>query len=129
MLNPECCTFIDNVIPESINEAFMEQEISLSKVAEILREDEEIILRDVQKEYCLEIEKTICKVYKRGPKDFDIASIISRLMKGNLYGCLGIFSTKNIEKYSLFTKFRKKIEIENEINELLRKKFNKDSPT
>ncbi|MDP9080041.1 MAG: HD domain-containing protein [Bacteroidota bacterium] len=49
--------------------------------------------------------------------------IIQRLMTGNLYGCIGIFSTKKIEHYTRFlnTELRKGIEVE--VETIIRKKY------
>lgn len=46
--------------------------------------------------------------------------IITRIMKGNLFGCIGIYVTPNISIYNLLNDYDKKIEIENEINIVIR---------
>jgi hypothetical protein len=48
--------------------------------------------------------------------------IISRLLKGDLYGCVGIFSTTKIDKYEIFNHAEKRIEIEKELSEKVRSK-------
>jgi len=50
--------------------------------------------------------------------------IILRLMKGDLYGCLGIFSTSNTEKNEIFEDFNRKNKIEKELTDIIRSKFN-----
>ena len=49
--------------------------------------------------------------------------IISRLMKGDLYGCIGIFLTIKTDKYEIFTNTRKREKLEEELNNIIRKKF------
>lgn len=49
--------------------------------------------------------------------------IISRLLKGDLYGCIGIFSTIKIDKYEIFSDVKKKMKLENELNSILRVKL------
>jgi len=49
--------------------------------------------------------------------------IISRLMKGNLYGCIGIFSTTNTDKYEFFSDTSRKRELEDNLNRKIRLKF------
>ena len=46
--------------------------------------------------------------------------IISRLLKGYLYGCIGIFSTTKIGKYEIFNDIRKRTEIEKELSNKVR---------
>lgn len=50
----------------------------------------------------------------------DVSNIISRLMKGCLYGCFGIYKTTKIEKYKDLSDISIKRKIENEINELIK---------
>jgi len=49
--------------------------------------------------------------------------IIQRLMKGDLYGCIGIFSTSKTEKYETFSNIEEKRKLENELIERIRSKF------
>ena len=48
--------------------------------------------------------------------------IISRLLKGDLYGCIGIFSTTKIDKYEIFRDTRKRTKLEDELNRRIRSK-------
>lgn len=52
----------------------------------------------------------------------ETSNIISRLMKGQLYGCMGIFSTSKIDKYELFTDKNERRELENELSERIKTK-------
>lgn len=49
--------------------------------------------------------------------------IISRLMKGILYGCIGIFSTTKTDKYEIFSDTSRKRKLENELTKMIRSKF------
>lgn len=118
--------FNNQMINDELVESFKENNISLSLESKISDVDGSLIVSDRQNEYLLEIEGDRYKVYNLIPKDFDLSGIVMRLMSGKLYGCLGIFSTGKIEKYSLFTSFAKKLEIENDINRALKAKV-KDS--
>ena len=53
----------------------------------------------------------------------DSAEIVSRLMKGELYGCAGIFSTTKTDKYGLFCNIEAKKRFEEQLNGILRTKF------
>ena len=50
----------------------------------------------------------------------EVSNIISRLMKGCLYGCFGIYRTTKIEKYPEISKVAVKRKIENELNAIVR---------
>lgn len=49
----------------------------------------------------------------------DISNIISRLMKGTLYGCFGIYKTTNIEIFKLFDCKARRSELESGLSDLL----------
>lgn len=51
----------------------------------------------------------------------DIDSIISRLMIGHLYGCVGIYSTSNTKMYDIYKNPHNRLILEREIQEKLRK--------
>jgi HD superfamily phosphohydrolase len=53
----------------------------------------------------------------------DSAEIVSRLMKGDLYGCAGIFSTTKTDKYSIFCNIEEKKGLEEGLSRILRMKF------
>ncbi|MFX0194588.1 MAG: HD domain-containing protein [Candidatus Hodarchaeota archaeon] len=46
--------------------------------------------------------------------------IISRLMRGDLYGCIAIFSTANTDKYRIFNDTDKRRELEGNLSKLIR---------
>jgi HD superfamily phosphohydrolase len=49
--------------------------------------------------------------------------IISRLMKGDLYGCIGIFSTVNTDKYKILSDANERKELEHDLSEKIQSKF------
>jgi HD superfamily phosphohydrolase len=53
----------------------------------------------------------------------DSSNIVSRLMKGELYGCGAILSTSRTDKYNLFTITEKRKELEDGLSQKLRSKF------
>jgi len=53
----------------------------------------------------------------------ETSNIISRLMKGQLYGCIGIFSTLKIDKYELFIDMNERRELENKLSENIKTKY------
>jgi len=53
----------------------------------------------------------------------ETAEIISRLMKGDLYGCIAIFSTIKTDKYEIFANLNRRIELENTLTKLIRSSF------
>lgn len=54
---------------------------------------------------------------------FESSTIISRLMKGDLYGCVGIFSSTKVRKHETFTDRSARKQLENELSEVIRSKF------
>lgn len=53
----------------------------------------------------------------------ETSNIISRLMKGQLYGCIGVFSTSKIDKYELFIDMNERRELENKLGENIKTKY------
>lgn len=51
------------------------------------------------------------------------ANIISRLMKGDLYGCIAIFSTKKSDKYNVFRNTESKRALEERLSKIIRDNF------
>lgn len=70
---------------------------------------------DRKKFYFEKNEDNSIKLYLLGPYKPNISSIITRLMKGELYGCIGIFSTDNLEINKLISN--------NEIKNILESKI------
>jgi HD superfamily phosphohydrolase len=53
----------------------------------------------------------------------ETATIISRLAKGDLYGCIGIFSSARIDRYDMFTSFQTRKALQDELSKLIRNRF------
>jgi HD superfamily phosphohydrolase len=53
----------------------------------------------------------------------ETSMIISRLMKGVLYGCIGIFSTTKTDKYEIFNDINRRRKLEDELTKMIRWKF------
>ena len=77
-----------------------------------IKSNKECIVKDKRKKFF---------IYEIHPGSRDISEIVSRLMKGELYGCIGIFSTSKIEKNDIFTSFDEKRELEDELSSIIRK--------
>jgi HD superfamily phosphohydrolase len=56
-------------------------------------------------------------------KSSETSMIISRLMKGDLYGCIGIFLTRKIVAYEIFSNTERRKRLEDELSEIIRSKF------
>ena len=107
-------------------ESFKQKGISIGVRPEIFKEEanDEWVIISRRNRYSIEKQEDGYSVYSVISRDFDAADTIMRLMKGNLYGCISIFSTDDLEKYNFFTVFSKRLEIEQKINIALKKKFN-----
>jgi len=53
------------------------------------------------------------------PDILPVQDIVKRLVTGNLYGCICIISSENVNAYEKFINFQYKIKMENNINKLL----------
>ena len=56
-------------------------------------------------------------------KSSETSMIISRLMKGNLYGCIGIFSATKTDAYKIFSNLDRRKKVEDELSKAIRSKF------
>jgi len=66
--------------------------------------------------YYVEYNDDILKIYKAGLRSQSIKDIVLRLMKGNLYGCFGIYSTNKTNFYEDFRNIEKRNIIENKLS-------------
>jgi len=111
------------IISENLKSILREQYnivLSSSAIVEKIRDGWKI--KDKRKEYLIKKKKGELAIYKIVKRGESISTIISRLMKGELYGCIGIFSTSRTEKASIFFDFSKKHEIEDELSSIIREK-------
>lgn len=87
-------------------------------------------ITDNTKVYLIEkrAESDSLSVFKCVPRAFEISATIRRLMKGDLYGCIGIFSSNKIEERSRFKDLYQRRAMENRASEIVRTlkgRFNK----
>ena len=111
------------IISENLKSILREQYnivLSSSAIVEKIRDGWKI--KDRRKEYLIKEKKKELAIYKIVKRGEDISTIISRLMKGKLYGCIGIFSTSRTKKASIFFDFSKKRELEDELSSIIREK-------
>lgn len=62
----------------------------------------------------------LMKLYKTSS---ETSQIIARLMTGELYGCMSIFSSSEVDKYEIFRDPNKKRELEAELTEIIRTRY------
>ncbi len=59
----------------------------------------------------------------------ETANIITRLMKGNFYGCFGLYETTKTEKYKDLVTVKKRLGIEKKLNDIFRPEVKKHLPS
>ncbi len=91
----------------------------LTEAVEIAKAEKKISLNWYDTDY--ELLKKLMMVSS------ETREIISRLMIGELYGCIGIFSSTRIDKYSILSEMCSRRKLEKELTEKIRSKFNKFS--
>jgi len=81
--------------------------------------NERIVWNSTDYELLMELHKNKQKldVQRENPNALPVQEIIERLVTGNLYGCVCIISTKNLDAYQKFIDFPSKCKMEDEINE------------
>ena len=110
------------IISENLKLIFKQYNINISSSAIIEKTEDGWRIKNKGKEYLIKEKKGKLVIYKIGIRGETISTIISRLMKGELYGCIGIFATSKIDKNNIFTDFIKKRELEDELSSIIRKK-------
>ena len=80
-------------------------------------------IHDRAKVYFVKHWKNELRVYKLLERGVEIRRIIRRLMKGELYGCIGIFSTPNTEHSIIFTDMDSRRDLEDELTKIIRDEF------
>lgn len=105
LLNPE----------EFSAKCMLTEAIELNKISS----KEKIVWNSTDYELLLELHKNKQKldIQRNNPNALPVQDIIDRLVTGNLYGCVCILSSKNLEAYKKFTDFLSKSEMEDEINQ------------
>ena len=81
--------------------------------------DERIVWSSTDYELLMELHKNKQKldIQRDNPNALPVQDIIERLVTGNLYGCVCILSSKNLDAYKKFTDFTCKSKMEDEINQ------------
>lgn len=76
--------------------------------------------------YSMECLENSIKLYKYIIKKVDVSAIIKRLMCGELYGCIGIYKTTNVQIYNKFldaeSRFSLELDAEESVNRSLQSK-------
>jgi len=105
LLNPE----------EFSAKCMLTEAIELNKIYS----NEPIVWSSTDYELLLELNKNKQKldIERDNPDVLPVHDIISRLVTGNLYGCVCILSSKNLDAYKIFTDYRSKSKMEDEINQ------------
>ena len=110
-------------ISKNLKSTLLEQYgIDLSSSVIVEKIGDEWKIKDGDKEYLIKKRRSEFVIYKVVKRGESISTIISRLMKGELYGCIGIFSTSRTEKANIFFDFSKKRELEDELSSIIREK-------
>ena len=112
-----------SIMTEELKILFRSHGIDITPSASIELEKDGWRIRSKAKEYFIKVKSGKLVVYKIGIRGIEISEIISRLMKGDLYGCIGIFSTAKTEKYGIFIDTNKRSELEDEITQIIRSKI------
>lgn len=79
--------------------------------------DDEIFVEFYNTEYCFTKE---C-VYKKTRMCMNPSRIINRLMRGDLFACVGIYVSSNVKLYDVFSDYKKRRVIEMECNQYIEK--------
>jgi len=111
-----------SVVSENLKSILKQCGINISLSTNIEKTDAGWRIKSDRKEYIVKEKEKKLVIYKIGTRAENISNIVSRLMKGELYGCIGIFSTSKIKKNDIFTNFIKKRELEDELSSIIRKR-------
>lgn len=116
--------FSDILNEPTVNDDFRKEfslhEQSLSNKAIIEINDKGWKIVDNTKVYLIEKIGGTLTVFKLVPRVFEISTTVKRLMIGDLYGCIGIFSSRKIEERSKFRDVAKRRAMENYVTEIIR---------
>jgi len=112
------------IISENLKSILRQYDINISSFANIEKTEKGWRIKSKRKEYLIKEKGEELVIYKIGTRGENISTIVSRLMKGELYGCIGIFSTSKIEKNNIFTNFSKKRELEDELSSIMKNRCN-----
>lgn len=122
-VNPKFQSELDNCVlsGELINE-FSKNNHTLSDKASVTAVEDGWEIRD-KSNYYLRRWKNKLRVYKLLIRGVQISENVKRLVKSELYGCIGIFSSERIDKAEILRNMRKRKDLEDEVSSEIRKKF------
>jgi hypothetical protein len=108
LLNPE----------EFSAKCMLTEAIELNKISS---SDEPIIWNVTDFELLTKLHQNRKKldIQRDNPEALPVQDIITRLVTGNLYGCVCILSSREVDAYDKFTNFNSKSKMEREINQLI----------
>lgn len=123
-LNDELVDDLNNSIPsERLLRIFKQKKLKFSDKAYVEPTENGWKIHDKSKCFFVKHRKKELHVYKLIETGIQISRIIQRLMKGELYGYIGIFSTPNIEKSEIFTNINERRNLEDELTTMIRNTF------
>lgn len=115
--------FMNLSISEKFIDLLKENGYRLSPNAQIVATKSGWRIYDKARVYFVAVRKPslcVCKLVLRG---FEGSKVIQRLMKGELYGCIGIFSTSKVERRAMLEDSTQRKELENCISIEIRNRF------
>lgn len=115
--------FKNHVLSERLLMIFEKNGHKLSNKAYIKTTKNGWKVYDGTKIYFVKHRERELRVYKLLERGIEIQKIVRRLMKGELYGCIGIFSSPNVTKSEIFTDTNKRRELEDELSKHIRDKY------
>jgi hypothetical protein len=110
----------EHILSDEVYTEFTQEGHALSSKAIVEETANGWKIVDNTKVYLIEKGNGALEVYKIVPRAFEISATVRRLMIGDLYGCIGIFSSSKIENRSLFKDQYKRRAMENRASEIIR---------
>ena len=112
----------NRILSENLLNEFQKNEHGLSNKASVAPWENGWKIYD-KSNYYVKSWRNELRVYKLVITGVRISEIVQRLMKGELYGCIGIFSTERVEKAEIFRNVNDRKDLEDELSSKIRKKF------
>jgi len=111
----------NGIFGDKLLEMFKQRDHKISSQARVKTARTGWKILDKAKQYFIEKSKKELRVYKLLLSGVDVSKIIQRLMKGELYGCIGIFSTSKIEKKEMLRHVSERRDLEDGLSSLVKK--------
>lgn len=123
-LSNEVAAELNNRTPsEKLLRIFKQQKLDISGKAYVEPRENGWKIHDRGKVYFVRRWKRELRVYKLFERGIQISRIIQRLMKSELYGYIGVFSTPKIKNREVFTNITERRILEDELSTMIRKRF------